>query len=386
MTTADVVIIGGGIIGLSSGYWLAKAGAKVVILEKGRVGWEASSRATGFLSLRGEQPLESPLAVEAERLWHTLDAELGSPTEWNAGGRLWAATTPEEWDELQETYKLFSETGIPFRLIEGKETRKIVPCLPENVIGGIHTTRSGHANPQRTTQAFAWALVRHGGEILENTPAIGIVTKAGKVAGVKTPDLVIETSTVVNCAGPQVGLVAEMVGVNVPVAAARMEAMVTVPLPPLFQVALVAHGLSLRQTRRGNIHFNGGPHEWIDVELTKSPAKPNTPIIRNMARRLAELFPSLANIQVLRSWGGVVEMTPDVNCIIERLDEPDGFIIATTSGHGFGMAPSVGLAISELALNGNTNLPIASLGLARFAKLDPKWKQRRNWTPGNYNT
>ncbi|HUQ36722.1 MAG TPA: FAD-dependent oxidoreductase [Aestuariivirga sp.] len=386
MTTADVVIIGGGIIGLSSGYWLAKAGAKVVILEKGRVGWEASSRATGFLSLRGEQPLESPLAVEAERLWHTLDAELGSPTEWNAGGRLWAATTPEEWDELQETYKLFSETGIPFRLIEGKEARKIVPCLPENVIGGIHTTRSGHANPQRTTQAFAWAFVRHGGEILENTPAIGIVTKAGKVAGVKTPDLVIETATVVNCAGPQVGLVAEMVGVNVPVAAARLEAMVTVPLPPLFQVALVAHGLSLRQTRRGNIHFNGGPHEWIDVELTKSPAKPNTPIIRNMARRLAELFPSLANVQVLRSWGGVVEMTPDVNCIIERLDEPDGLIIATTSGHGFGMAPSVGLAISELALNGNTNLPIASLGLARFAKLDPMWKQRRNWTPGNYNT
>ena len=105
-----------------------------------------------------------------------------------------------------------------------------------------------------------------------------------------------------------------------------------------------------------------------------------------MARRLAELFPSLANVQVLRSWGGVVEMTPDVNCIIERLDEPDGLIIATTSGHGFGMAPSVGLAISELALNGNTNLPIASLGLARFAKLDPKWKQRRNWTSGNYNT
>jgi sarcosine oxidase subunit beta len=386
MTTADVIIIGGGIIGLSSGYWLAKKGARVIILEKGRIGWEASSRATGFLSLRGEQPLESPLAVEAERLWHTLDEELGSPTEWNSGGRLWAALNPEEWDELQETYKLFSETGIPFRLIEGKEARKIVPCLPENVIGGIHTTRSGHANPQRTTQAFAWAFLRHGGEILENTPAIDILTKGGRIAGVRTPYSVIETSVVVNCAGPQVGLVAEMVGVKVPVAAARLEAMITAPLPPLFQVAMVAHGLSLRQTRRGNIHFNGGPHEWINVELTKSPAKPNTPIIRNMARRLAELFPSLANVQVLRSWGGVVEMTPDVNCIIERLDEPDGLIVATTSGHGFGMAPSVGLAISELALNGKTNLPIASLGLARFAKLDPKWKERRKWVAGNYNT
>jgi sarcosine oxidase subunit beta len=79
-------------------------------------------------------------------------------------------------------------------------------------------------------------------------------------------------------------------------------------------------------------------------------------------------------------------MTPDVNCIIERLTEPEGFIVATTSGHGLGMAPSVGVAISELAINGKTNLPIASLGLARFAKLDPNWKKRRRWEAGNYNT
>jgi sarcosine oxidase subunit beta len=386
MTTADVVIIGAGIVGLSSGYWLAKAGAKVIILEKGRAGSEASSRATGFLSLRGEQPLESPLAVEAERLWHTLDTELGSPTEWRPGGRLWAALTQDEWNELQETYRLFTETGIPFRLIDGKEARTIVPCLPDHVVGGIHTTRSGHANPQRTTQAFAWAFQRHGGRILEYTPAIGLVTKGGRMAGVRTPNGTIDTDVVVNCAGPQVGLVSDMVGVHVPVACARLEAMITVPLPPLFEVAMVAHGLSLRQTRRGNIHFNGGPHEWVDVGLTAEPAKPNTPIIRNIARRLAELFPSLANVQVLRSWAGIVEMTPDVSCIIERLTEPEGFIIASTSGHGFGMAPSVGLAISELARNGKTNMPIAALGLTRFAKLDPDWRAIRRWQAGEYNT
>jgi sarcosine oxidase, subunit beta len=386
MKKADVVIIGGGITGLSSGYWLTKAGATVVILEKGRIGWEASSRATGFLSLRGEQPLESPLAVEAERLWQTLDVELDSPTEWKSSGRLWAAVQQDEWDELQETFKLFEQTGIPFRLVDGKEARKIVPCLPENVIGGIHTSRSGHANPQRTTQAFAWAFLRNGGTILENTPAVGIQVVNGKIRGVQTPNGTIDTNTVVNCAGPQVGLIGEMAGVNVPVAAARLEAMVTVPLPPIFDVALVAHGLSLRQTQRGNIHFNGGPHEWVDPDLTSEPSKPNTPIIRNMARRLAELFPSLANVQVLRSWAGVVEMTPDVNCVIERLHEPEGLIIATTSGHGFGMAPSVGLAISELALNGKTNLPIGSLGLGRFSKLDPNWKKRRKWEAGEYNT
>lgn len=386
METADVVIIGAGIIGLSTGYWLAKAGAEVVILDKGRTAWEASSRATGFLSLRGEQPLEIPIAAEAEKLWNNLDEELGFPTEWRPGGRLWVALTPKDWDELQETYRLFAKTGIPFRLIDGKEAREIVPCLHENILGAIHTTRSGHANPQRTSQAFAWAFQGRGGKILENTPATGIKTAGGKVISVETPHGAMATDIVVNCAGPQTGMIAQMVGVNIPVAAVRLEAMVTAPLPPLFDVAMVGHGLSLRQTGRGNIHFNGGPHEWIDVDLTSEPAKPNTPIIRNISRRLAELFPSIANIQALRSWAGIVEVTPDQTCIIERLASPAGMIVATTSGHGFGLAPSVGKAISELALHGKTSMPIESLGLSRFSKLDPNWRARRGWQPGRFNT
>src|SRR6202008_2921620 len=161
---------------------------------------------------------------------------------------------------------------------------------------------------------------------------------------VETPQGSIATRVIVNCAGPQVALLSAMVGVQVPLAPVRLEAIVTAPLPHLFDVAMVGHGLSLRQTRRGNIHFNGGPHEWIDVDLTSEPAKPNTPIVRNIARRLAELFPSLAQTAVLRSWAGVVEVTPDQTCIIERLAAPDGMIIASASGHGFGLAPSLGQA------------------------------------------
>jgi sarcosine oxidase subunit beta len=189
---------------------------------------------------------------------------------------------------------------------------------------------------------------------------------------------------VINCAGPQTGLIAAMIGVHVPMAAVRLEAMVTVPLPRLFDVAMVGHGLSLRQTRRGNIHFNGGPHEWIDVDLTSEPAKPNTPIIRNIARRLAELFPSLARTSVLRSWAGVIDVTPDQTCIIERL--PEGMIIAAASGHGFGLAPAIGQAIAGLALEGQSPIPIAGLGLSRFARLDRGWRQKRRWTAGAYNT
>jgi sarcosine oxidase subunit beta len=386
MQTADVVIIGAGITGLSAGYWLARSGAKVIILEKGRIASEASSRATGFLSLRGEQPLESPLAEQAEKLWTHLDEELGYPTEWKAGGRLWVAATEQEWIELQETHRQFLQTGIDFALIDGAQARDIVPALSKSIVGGIHTSRSGHANPQRASQAFAWAFADQGGTILENTPAIGIATHGGKITAVQTPQGSIATGVVVNSAGPQSALIAAMVGVCLPIAAVRVEAMVTTPLPPLFDVALVGNGLSLRQTRRGNIHFNGGPHEWIDTELTTEPAKPNTPIVRNIARRLAELFPSFAGIELLRSWAGVVEVTPDQTCIIDRLSAPEGMIIVSTSGHGFGLAPSVGKAVCDLALTGRTTMPVAGLGLARFSGLEPNWRTRRNWHAGSYNT
>lgn len=386
MNKADVVIIGAGIIGLSTGYWLTKAGAKVIILDKGRIAWEASSRATGYLSLRGEQPMEAPLAAEAEKLWLSLDNELGYPTEWTPSGRMWAACTEQDYSELAREYEQFSKTDIPFRLIDGKEAREIIPSLRPDIVGAIHTTRSGHANPQRASQAFAWAFMDQGGTIQEFSPVIEIVIDGDKVAGVVTPKGRISTNIVVNCAGPQAGLVAGLVGVDLPVAAARMQAMVTAPLPTMYNTALIANGISARQTLRGNIHFSGGPHEWVDVALDKESPKPNTPIVRNIARRLVELMPSIRNTQVLRSWAGIVDVTPDQICVIDRLASPEGFIVAVTSGHGFGLAPSVGKAVSDLALEGETSMPVASLGLARFARLDPNWKVRRCWEPGSYNT
>lgn len=386
MEKADVVIIGAGVIGLSAGYWLAKQGAKVIILDKGRAAWEASGRATGFLSLRGEQPLEAPLAAAAEKLWATLDEELGYPTEWMPGGRLWVALEEDRWTELKNICPQWQAAGIPVQLLDGAGARAIAPCLADSTLGGLYTTRGGHANPLRTSQAFAWAFRDLGGEVRENTPATGVRVEGGKVVAVETPQGSIATPVVVNCAGPQVALLSAMVGVQVPLAPVRLEAMVTAPLPRLFDVAMVGHGLSLRQTRRGNIHFNGGPHEWIDVDLTAEPAKPNTPIVRNIARRLAELFPAVANIQALRSWAGIVEVTPDQTCIIDKLSSPEGLIVATASGHGFGLAPSLGQAIAGLALDGRSRIPIDGLDLSRFATLDPDWRSSRRWVAGAYNT
>lgn len=386
MSTADVVVIGAGITGLSTGYRLAKAGASVIVVDKGRAACEASSRATGFLSLRGESPEESPLAQAAEHLWDTLDEELGYPTEWKQMGRLWAGCTEREWRELQADHEIFQTSGIRFDLIDATQCRRLVPPLTDKVLGGIYTPRSGHGNPQRTSQAFAWAMRDHGGELRELTPVTGIRTSGDRVTGVDTTRGPIHAGAVVCCAGPQTALFGSMVGINIPVAQARMEAMITTPIPPVFDVAMMANGLAIRQTRRGNLHLNGGPHEWIDVDLTGTPEKPGTPLVRNIARRAVELFPTLAHVQVLRSWAGIVDVTPDQMTIIEKPDTPRGLILTATAGHGFGMAPSMGVALSELALHGSTTMPIGPLGLARFGNLPGDWRARRGWQAGGYNT
>lgn len=386
ISSTDVVVIGAGITGLSTGYRLAKAGARVIVLDKGRAGYEASSRATGFISLRGETPEESPLAQAAERLWDTLADELGHPTEWMQKGRLWAALGERQWRDLRNDLPAFRTTGIDFRLIDAEACRSLVPALAPGVLGGIHTTRSGHANPQRTTQAFASAMRRLGGELRELTAVTGLSIEGGKVTGVETRAGPIHAGAVVSCAGPQTALIARMAGASVPIAVMRVEAMVTAPVPPLLQVAMIGNGISVRQTLRGNIHFSGGPHEWTDVALEGEPAKPGTPLVRSIARRLVELLPSLAHVPVLRSWAGIVDVTPDQMTIIERLEEPAGLIIAATSGHGFGMAPSMGVALAELALEGRTSMPVTRLGLDRFGNLPADWRERRGWQAGGYNT
>lgn len=386
MENFDVVVVGGGLIGLSTAYRAQKAGAKVIVLDRGPVAYEASSRATGYLSLRAETPAESPLAQMAEKIWPTLDQELGYPTEWKQKGRLWAALSDAELEDLKVTYEAFSKTGIPFEFIDTKTCREIIPILSPEVRAGIYTPRSGHANPQRVSQAFAWAFQDLGGVIREHTPVYEVFTDGGKVTGVKTAGGTVNGGGVVLAAAAYNAKLLAPLGIHFPVAPVRVEALVTTPLPAAYDVCFIGNGISIRQTMRGNLHANGGPHEWVDVEADKEPAKPNTPIVRNIVRRMVEAFPVARSLQLLRTWAGIVELTPDLITIVERFKEPEGLVAAAGAGHAFGMAPSLGVALSELALEGRTDAPIADLSLSRFAGLSPNWREERKWAAGYYNT
>ena len=379
--SADVVVIGGGVSGLSSAYFLARAGKDVVVVEKGIVGGEASGRNGGMISERVDEPPLIPMAVESLKMWATLDGELGYPTEFIHEGRLQVAVSEEEMGDLFSERDEALRRGLSVEVLDPSEIRDMIPGISERTLGGIFFPNGGHANPQRSVQAFAWAFQDMGGRLYQNTAVTGIQVVDGRVSSVETTAGAIEADVVVSAAGPQTALMADMVGVHVPVAPARVEMLATAPLEPRFKIALVGNGLYGRQAARGNLLFGGGAHEWTDVGLTTEPSKPNTPLIRNIARRLAELLPGAADVPVIRSWAGVVEQAPDYLPIIDILDRPSNYVVVTASAHGFGISPATGKVVSDLVLHGESSIDISGLGLSRFAGVRPDWREEHGWIP-----
>ncbi|MDH7971960.1 FAD-binding oxidoreductase [Sphingomonas sp. AR_OL41] len=373
-TGASVVVIGAGVTGLSAAWWLARSGVDVVVIDKGIVGWEASGRNGG-----GASHYQSPLFAEEQRMWPMMDELLGYPTEYRRE-RIIIQRDPDLLDHYRAVGRMCTAMGYPVDDLDSRQAQEMVPLTDATCLGGIHLRFGGHANPQRTVQAYAWALQDLGGHILQHCPALSIETAGGKVVAVETPRGRIACDALVVAAGPQSGMLLAPLGVDFPLAAARAEMIVTEPAPLMAIGGVDGNGLYGRQTLRGNLAFGGGPHEWIPTTPTGPFARPTSPLVRNLARRVAEMFPKAAQLNVIRSWAGVIENTPDGRPIIDRLDNPGNVTVATMSGVGFGLSPASGHAIRDLVLDGSCSFAdIAKLGLARFAGLEPDWREQRGW-------
>jgi sarcosine oxidase subunit beta len=376
ITGASVVIFGGGVTGLSAGWWLARNGVDVLVLDKGIVGWEASGRNGG-----GCTHAFSPFFMEEQKLWPQMDELLGYPTEYQRY-RIRVTLDEAQFTHHTRIERLAAKQGFKCQRLTPAEVRELVPLCGDNVYGGFFLDFGGHANPQRTSQAYAWALQDHGGKILQHATVTGIVVRNGKAAEVVTDRGTFGCDALVIAAGPQTAKLAAMVGADLPLAPARAEMIVTEPLPLMKHGGVDGNGLYGRQTLRGNLAYGGGPHEWLEWGEMAAPPRPTTPLLRHLSRRLAELFPKAAHIRVIRSWAGIVENTPDGRPVVDRLAEPSNVVLATMSSVGFGLSPASGRAIMELVRHGRCLFAdLTPLSLARFKGLPADWRERQGWLP-----
>lgn len=373
---SSVVIVGGGVTGLSAAWWLARSGVEVTVLEKGIVGFEASGRNGG-----GCTHYQSPLFHEEQRLWPLMDEMLGYPTEYRRERIVFQVD--ERKANFADGLAMRIPTGYEWEVLDGKQVRERVPLAGENAICGVHLHFGGHANPQRTSQAYAWAAQDHGARIRQHVAVTGFEMAGGRVTAVETAQGRFGCDALVIAAGPQTGKLAALLGHDLPMAPARAEMIVTEPLELMPMGGVDGHGLYGRQTLRGNLAYGGGPHEWYDdTPLDAPPPRPSGSVLRGLAKRVAELLPRAAHARVIRSWAGVIENTPDGRPVIERLTSPDNVTIATMSSVGFGLSPASGHAIRDLVLDGACSFcDLSKLSLARFRGLSPDWRRELNWLP-----
>ncbi len=376
---ASVIVIGGGVTGLSSAWWLARSGVDVLVLDKGIVGFEASGRNGG-----GASHYQSPLFHEEQRLWPQMDELLGYATEYRRE-RVIFATTEHHLKRYLYIGQMCRDMGYQVDDLDPHQVRGFVPLAGDNVTGGIHLRFGGQANPQRAVQAYAWALQDLGGRILQHAPVTAITHRGGKVTGVETPRGRFSCDHLVVAAGPQAEALLAGIGIRLPLAPARAEMIVTEPAPLMPIGGADGNGLYGRQTLRGNLAYGGGPHEWMEVDATGPKARPSTPLLRNLSRRVAELLPKAAHLRVIRSWAGVVENTPDGRPVLDRPTHPGNVTVATMSGVGFGLSPASGRAVRDLVVDGRCSFTdIGKLSLARFEGLPADWRSAKGWLPTSH--
>ncbi len=368
---ASVVIVGAGATGLSAGWWLARDGVDVLVIDKGIVGWEASGRNGG-----GCTHHFSPLFAEEQRLWPLLDGMLGYPTEFQPH-RIRIAFDAAQLARCAQAMHNAARQGFATEVLDAAQLRSLVPLAGDDAHGGYFYRFGGHANPHRTVQGYAWALQDHGGRVLQHAAVTGFARSGEQVTGVLTDRGAFGCDHLVLAAGPQTRHLAAMLGIDVPMVAARAEMIVTEPLPLMPLGGVDGNGLYGRQTLRGNLAYGGGPHEWIALHGNAVPPRASTPLLRPIAARLARLFPRAAHARVIRSWAGIVENTPDGRPVIDRRGN---VTIATLSSIGFGLSPASGHAIRDIVQDGACSFAdLSSFRLARFERLEPDWIDLQGW-------
>lgn len=367
--TADVVIIGGGILGTSTAYYLAKLGMKnVVLIERGTICSGSTGCCGAGIRAQWSTEMNCRLGYSALQMFEGLDEELGLPTGLNQGGYLLVAYKEEEWNTLKKGVELQNKLGINSEVISYKQAREICPGLSaDDAIGFTFYNRDGHADPFLTTFAYVEAGKRLGVKYYRNTPCIGVKVVDNVVKGVKTPNGDIEAPLVINCAGSWAQEIAKMAGVDIPNWAERHEIMITEPVDPGVCPCML-------MSFSGNYYIQQRPHGSIICGMSPEghPLDKNNmttwQFIEKMSQIILKMLPRVKNIRIVRHWAGRYDMTPDAQPIIGETDVKNFYHSTGFSGHGFMLGPIAGKILAQHLMGQKPDIDFSMLDYRRFAR------------------
>lgn len=368
-TNYDVIIIGGGILGSSIAYSLAKAGVKdICILERNYLASGSTGRCGGGFRQQWSTEANTRLAMASIKKLEGIEQELDYKTEFYQGGYLILAHTDEEVEQFKKNVAMQRSLGLKVEMVDPSEAKKINPYLNADLIKmATWCPKDGHINPFLLTQGYANAARRLGVDINLWTNVTGLMKKTN-IFFVMTDKGCFQSRIVINCAGAFSRVIGSMLNVEIPVDPYRHEILVTEPVERLWDPMVISFsvGLYARQEVNGGVVMGmGDPNEPVGTSVGSSMH-----FMYEMSRRFTKLFPKLSSMRIVRQWAGLYEMTADAQPILGPVDEVENFFQACGfSGHGLMLAPEASNLMAELVTTGKTSIPIDDLHVKRLRNL-----------------
>jgi sarcosine oxidase subunit beta len=367
--SASVVVIGGGVIGLSAAYHLARAGVTdVVVLEQSTLGSGSTCKAAGGVRAQFSDPVNIELGQRSLRAYERFADELGQEIDLHKSGYLFLLDDPGDVAAFEANVALQNSLGVPSRMVSAAEAKELSPMVAvDGVLAAAWSPDDGHCTPESVVLGYAAGARRAGARVVQHCAVTGIEAVDGQVRAVVTDGGRIATDTVVCAAGAWSRAVGEMVGVDLPVVPLRRQILTTEPMPGLdpatpFTIDF-ATSLYFHLEGPGLLLGMSDPDERPGFELGRSDAW-----LPRLGEAIERRVPALAEVGIASGWAGLYEMTPDHNALVGEAAGVSRFLYATGfSGHGFLMGPAIGEVLRDLVLGRTPPVDVTALAVDRFA-------------------
>lgn len=365
---ASVVIIGGGVMGVSAAYHLAAAGVEdVVLIEKDALGEGSTSKAAGGVRAQFSDWPNIEMGARSLEVFENFATLFGQEIDLHQSGYLFLLDSPESVESFESNVKLQNELGVPSRMISVEEAQKLSPLIEtDGLLAAAYSPTDGHCTPESVVLGYASAARRLGATLLTGCEATGITVVGGEIRGVATAAGVISTNTVICVAGAWSRRIGEFVGIDLPVTPLRRQIVVTESMAGLDPDTpfTIDFGTTFYFHREGGGLLIGmsDPDETPGFKTSRSDGW-----LPRLGEVIAKRAPALSDVGLSGGWAGLYEMTPDRNALIGEISSPGRFLYATGfSGHGFLLGPAVGEVLRDLYLGVTPFVDISGFDVDRF--------------------